>query len=142
MSNEASPAVDLEQLVRAVLGAPSDAIIYAERAGLVQFWNPGEERLFGFAASEVLGRSLDLITPEPLRERHWTGFEQVMQTGESRYGNGDVPAGPGLRGHGTRIPREFPIVPVRAEGGRMEGTIAILRDLPAASRRYGHSSGK
>jgi PAS domain S-box-containing protein len=133
MNAKASPAVDLARLGRAVLGATSDAIIYADREGLVHFWNPGAERLFGFSAAEVLGRSLDLIIPEPLRARHWAGFQKVMQTGESRYGDGDLLAVPGLRRDGTRISLEFTIVPFHAEDGRMDGMIAILRD---ATRRF------
>ncbi|MCO6419504.1 PAS domain-containing protein [Siccirubricoccus sp. KC 17139] len=133
MTAEASPEVDLERLGQALLGAASEAIIYADREGLIRFWNPGAERLFGFAAAEALGRSLDLIIPESLQARHWAGFRQVMQTGESRYGSGDLLAVPGLRQDGTRISLEFTILPVHAEDGRMEGMIAVLRDV---TRRF------
>ncbi|TDH61006.1 PAS domain S-box protein [Dankookia rubra] len=117
----------------AVLGAVSDAIVYADREGLICFWNPGAERLFGFAAAEAVGRSVDLIIPEPQRARHWAGFRKVMDTGESRYGQGDILAVPGLRKDGTRISLEFTIVPIHAQGGRMEGMIAIMRDV---TRRF------
>jgi PAS domain S-box-containing protein len=52
-----------------------------------------------------------------------------METGESRYDHGDILAVPGLRQNGTRIPLEFTIVPVRADDGRMDGMVAILRDV-------------
>jgi PAS domain S-box-containing protein len=129
MSDEALPAARLDRLGLAVLGAVSDAIVYADRKGVVRFWNPGAERLFGFAAAEAVGRSLDLIIPEPQRARHWAGFRRVMETGESRYGRGDILAVPGLRRDGTRISLEFTIVPVHAEDGRMEGIVAVLRDV-------------
>jgi len=133
MSNEGLPAVHLDRLGRALLGAVSDAIVYADREGVIRFWNPGAERLFGFAAAEAEGRSLDLIIPEPQRARHWAGFHKVMESGESRYGHGDLLAVPGLRRDGSRISIEFTIVPVHAEDGRMEGMIAILRDV---TRRF------
>ena len=74
-------------------------------------------------------QSLDIIIPEPQRARHWAGYRQVMATGESRYGHGDMLAVPALRKDGTRISLEFTIVPVRDAAGRMEGMAAILRDV-------------
>jgi PAS domain S-box-containing protein len=117
----------------AVLGAVADAIVYADHEGVIRYWNPGAERVFGFTAAEAVGRSVDLIIPEPQRARHWAGFRKVMATGESRYGHGDILAVPGLRHDGARISLEFTIVPIHAEDGRMEGMIAIMRDV---TRRF------
>ncbi|MGG5820033.1 PAS domain-containing protein [Falsiroseomonas sp. HW251] len=133
MNDSNLPAYSLSRLGRAVLDSVSEAIIYADRDGAICFWNPGAERLFGFTAAEALGRSLDIITPEPQRARHWAGFDRVMQTGESRYGHGDVLAVPAHRKDGTRISIEFTIIPIRAEDGRIEGMMAILRDV---TQRY------
>jgi PAS domain S-box-containing protein len=127
------PGTEVERLGRAVLGTVAEAIIQADRDGIIRFWNPGAERLFGFTAAEAIGQSLDLITPAPQRARHWAGYHRVMQTGESRYGHGDVLAVPGLRRDGSRVSLEFTIVPLRAEDGRMEGMVAILRDV---TRRF------
>ncbi len=133
MSGNALPAAELEKLGRAVLGTVSDAIIHADSEGVIRFWNPGAERLFGFTAEEALGHSLDIIIPEPQRARHWAGYRKVMETGESRYGHGDLLAVPGLRKDGSRISIEFTIVPVHGEDGRMVGMTAILRDV---TRRF------
>jgi PAS domain S-box-containing protein len=67
-------------VANAILATRADAIIATDREGIVQFWNPGAERVFGHSANKTLGRSLDLIIPEPLRERHWQGFTRVMVT--------------------------------------------------------------
>ena len=40
----------------------------------------------GFTADEALGRSLDLIIPERFRNRHWERYQQVMRTGQTKYG--------------------------------------------------------
>jgi PAS domain S-box-containing protein len=114
-----------ESLVR---GAP-DAIVYADEAGVIRFWNAGAERIFGFSTAEAVGRSLDIIIPERLRARHWEGYERVMSTGASRYGAGDVLAVPGVRKDGSRISLEFTVVPFRDAEGRMRGIAAILRDV-------------
>ncbi len=122
-----SPSV----LAEAVLRTNSDAIVVADGEGIIRFWNPGAERIFGHASGEALGQSLDIIIPERLRARHWRGYRQVLATGESRYGHGDVLAVPGIRKDGGRISLEFTIVPLRDETGQMIGMAAIMRDVTA-----------
>ncbi len=122
--------MDLTRIVAdAILAAASDAVIGTDREGVIQVWNPGAERIFGHRAHEALGQSLDLIIPERLRARHWEGFRQVMQTGESRYGRGDLLSVPGIRKDGQRISLEFTIVPLTGEQGRVEGVAAVMRDV-------------
>ena len=58
-------------VAEALLSGRADAIIAADRAGIIRFWNPGAERLFGYARREALEQSLNLIIPERLRQRHW-----------------------------------------------------------------------
>src|SRR5947209_13866730 len=124
--------MDLQaNLGEALLQTMSDAIIASDREGRITFWNPGAERIFGFSPAEAMGQSLDLIIPERLRDRHWTGYSEVMRTGESRYGHGDVLSVPALRKDGTRLSIEFTIVPLKDEAGAMVGVIATLRDVTA-----------
>ena len=117
-----------DQLGTALLASSSDAIIATNREGHITFWNPGAERIFGFAANEAVGKSLDLIIPENLRARHWEGFHHVMKTGISRYGDGDLLSVPGLAKDGRRISVEFTIVMLRDETG-VAGTVAVMRDV-------------
>ena len=99
------------------------------RTASSKLWNPGAERIFGYTSGEAIGQSLDIIIPEQLRARHWLGYRQVMATGESRYGHGDILAVPGIRKDGERISLEFTIVPLRDEAGQMIGVAAIMRDV-------------
>lgn len=121
-----------DQLGQALLTSSSDAIVATDRDGHITFWNPGAERIFGFAVNEAVGKSLDLIIPENLRARHWQGFRHVMNTGTSRYGDGDLLSVPGLTKSGTRISVEFTIVMLRDEAD-IAGTIAVMRDV---TRRF------
>jgi PAS domain S-box-containing protein len=116
-------------LGNALLASASDAIIATDGEGRITFWNPGAERIFGFAAGEAVGQSLDLIIPDNLRARHWSGYRHAMATGESRYGHGDLLSVPGLTKDGRRISVEFTIVMLRDAGNRPAGTAAILRDV-------------
>jgi PAS domain S-box-containing protein len=120
---------DPDLLAKAVLSARSDAIIAADHDGIIRFWNPGAERIFGHASGEAIGQSLDLIIPERLRTRHWDGFHHTMATGQSRYGEGDLLSVPAIRKDGATISVEFTIVPLKTETGRMKGMVAILRDV-------------
>jgi PAS domain S-box-containing protein len=116
-------------LADAMLTMESDAIIATDRAGIVNFWNPGATRIFGFTADEAMGRSLDLIIPPNLRGRHWDGFNRVMATGESHYGHGDLLAVPAQTKSGRRISVEFTIAMLRDQAQRPAGIVAILRDV-------------
>jgi PAS domain S-box-containing protein len=122
--------MELEGLVTSsILGAAADAIVATDRDGIIRVWNPGAERIFGHSAGEAVGASLDLIIPQPLRARHWEGYRQVLETGSSRYGQGDVLSVPGLRKDGERISVEFTIIPLKDDTGRMMGMAAVMRDV-------------
>ena len=109
----------------------SDAIVYADAEGVIRLWNRGAARIFGFAEIEALGRSLDIIIPAGLRERHWQGFRATMRTGQSRYGDGHILSVPAVRKDGARISVEFTIVPFTGPSGQMIGIAAIMRDVTA-----------
>ena len=120
---------ETDQLATAVLQTVLDAIVQTDRDGLIRFWNPGAERIFGFAPAEALGQSLDIIIPENQRKRHWDGYSKVMETGQTRYGSGDLLAVPALTKDGRRISVEFTIILLRDNGGAPSGMAAIMRDV-------------
>jgi PAS domain S-box-containing protein len=120
-----------QAIAAALLAAPADAIVASDRAGLIRFWSPGAERIFGYAGSEALGKSLDLIIPERLRARHWEGYRQVMASGRSRYGAGEMLSVPAVRKDGATISVEFTITPLQSADGAVVGLIAVMRDVTA-----------
>jgi PAS domain S-box-containing protein len=122
--------MDVVSIIKdAILSTRSDAIIAADKEGTIIFWNPGAERIFGFSTAEAVGRSLDIIIPMRLRKRHWDGYRQVMKTGESRYGHGDVLAVPGICKDGSQMSLEFTIIPMRGGARELIGLVAIVRDV-------------
>ena len=128
----ASDATDIEAAVaQAVLAGRADAVVAADRDGNIVFGNPGAERIFGYAADEAVGRSLDLIVPERQRARHWEGYRRVIAGGQSRYGDGDLLAVPAIRKDGSTVSVEFTIQPLPGEGGAPGGFVAVLRDVTA-----------
>ena len=89
-----------ERIGRALLASASDAILATDRSGVIEFWNPGAERIFGFSAGQAVGRSLDIIIPENLRARHWRGWAHAIETGQSRYSAGELLSVPALTADG------------------------------------------
>lgn len=120
---------DADRFAVALLHDMSDAVVYADAGGRIQYWNAGAERLFGYTEAEALGRSLDIIIPESLRRRHWDGYEKTMQSGATRYGAGDLLAVPAVRKDATRISIEFTITPFHDASGQMLGIAAVMRDV-------------
>jgi PAS domain S-box-containing protein len=84
------------------------AIVIADATGTIHSWSPGAEQLFGWSAAEAVGRSLDLIVPEPQRARHRERFHEAMRTGESRI-SGSATELPAKTRHGgvVKLPARF-----------------------------------
>ena len=121
--------MDREQIARKLFEGIPDALVVADRKGIIRVWNGGAERIFGFSEGEALGQSLDIITPERLRERHWIGYEATMRTGQTKYGAGDLLSVPAVRKDGAQISIQFSIVPLRGEDGDLQAVAAIMRDV-------------
>ena len=117
-----------EWLCQRIVEDAPDAIILADRDGIIRLWNGGAEAVFGYTAEDALGQSLDLIVPERFRERHWAGFRRAMETWVSRYGR-ELLAVPAIRKDATRISIEFSVAVLRDPGGQVLGVAAIMRDV-------------
>ena len=116
--------IDCHQLVAAV----SDAIVVSDTDGAIVLWNAGAERIFGHTEAEALGQSLDLITPERLRQRHWDGYNKSMITGTTRYGAGDMLRVPAVHKDGRAMSIAFTVAMLFTPEHKVSGVIAIIRD--------------
>ncbi len=117
-----------EQLCQQLVSEARDAIIFADREGIIRLWNRGAAEIFDHPEKTALGQSLDFIIPEPLRERHNQAYQRVMASGQTNYGR-ELLAVPGLRQDGTRISLEFTITLIKDNQGRALGAAAIIREV-------------
>ena len=115
--------IDCHQLVAAV----GDAIIASDASGAITLWNPGAERMFGYTEGEALGKSLDLITPERLRNRHWEGYHKSMATGTTKYGN-DLLRVPATHKDGRAMSIAFTVAMLFGADQKVSAIVAIIRD--------------
>lgn len=129
---------DMEDLhPEVVLGMAAqapDGIVIIDGEGLIRFWNRGAERIFGFSAGDVDGRSLDVIIPERQRKRHWDGFEEAMARGTTKYGDADLLNVPALAADGRKLSIEFSVALLPGpDGSTYVG--AVIRDVTARRDR-------
>jgi PAS domain S-box-containing protein len=114
---------DVEKFVESA----GDAIVAANNEGVIIFWNRAAERIFGYSRPEALGQSLDLIIPERLRARHWSGYREVMRSGTTRYGS-EVLRVPAVHKDGTRLSISFTVSLLFSADDHVESIAAIMRD--------------
>ena len=118
----------LTQLGLALLRDLPDAVVYSDANGVIRHWNAGAARIFGFSSGEALGQSLDIIIPERLRERHWQGYRNVMETGHSSHAPDEMLSVPAVNKAGDKLSIQFTVAPVMGEDGKVAGIVALLRD--------------
>jgi PAS domain S-box-containing protein len=121
---------DTAALYRAIGEATSDAIIFAGRDGIIRLWNRGAELIFGYAADEAIGQSLDLIIPERLRRAHWDAFDRSMETGQTKYKD-RVLTTRSMRKDGARLYVDLGFGLVKDANGVPIGAFATGRDCTA-----------
>ena len=111
----------------AILEQSADAIIYADREGIIRRWNLAAERLFGFAAWQAVGQSLDLIIPERLRAPHWAGYHRAITAGQTQRAGKPTTLTKAL--HSSAVTRyvEMSFAVVTGAAGAVVGSVAIAR---------------
>jgi PAS domain S-box-containing protein len=113
----------------AIVESSNDAIISKNLHGIIQTWNPGAERLFGYSAAEAIGRSINmLIPPESIDEE--ADILNRIRRGEpiEHYET--------VRVHkaGHRIDISLAISPIRDGQDRVIGASKIARDITNQKR--------
>lgn len=119
-----------EQRVRlaAILDAVADPIITSDERGIVTSFSRAAEAVFGYAASEMIGRNLSVLMPEPDHSRHDAYLRRYRETGEARIigTNRQVTA---QRKDGSTFPAVITISEAWLDGRRIFA--GIVRDLAA-----------
>jgi PAS domain S-box-containing protein len=126
------PEADANEVARAIVDTTCDAIIFADREGRIRLWNRGAALVFGYAAGEVIGRSLDLIIPERLRRAHWDAFDRSIATGTTKHTD-RVLTTRSMHKDGRTIYVDLSFGLVKDAEGHVHGAFAVGRDC---TKRY------
>lgn len=105
-----------------------DAMIFADLEGIIRVWNPAAERIFGFAAADAIGKDLNIIIPESLQERHWTGYDRALAAGDTKYRGQSLPT-KARRADASEIYVELSFAIIHASDGKVTGSLAHARDI-------------
>jgi PAS domain S-box-containing protein len=115
---------------RKIVEACSEAVIFADREGLVRLWNRGAELIFGYAPAEILGQSLDIIIPERLRRAHWDAFNRSVETGHTKHTD-RVLTTRSMHKNGSKLYVDLSFGLVKDDNGVVLGAFAVGRDCTA-----------
>lgn len=118
-------SADTAKLI-ALLHTAVDAIITINVSGFIDTINPATEQLFGYAASELIGRNISILMPEPHRSRHDEYIGHHVRTGERRIiGLGREVCG--LRKDGSEFPMHLSVSAFEHAGSRY--FTGVIHDL-------------
>jgi PAS domain S-box-containing protein len=121
----------------AIVQSSEDAIIAKTLDGIITDWNPGAERLYGYAAAEVVGRPISVLVP-PDRQEELAGIMAGLRRGERIAPFETVR----LRKDGSPVHVALTISPILDGAGRTVGASKIARDITErrlAERRVAES---
>lgn len=118
--------------LRAIISIAADAIISIDAAQRIVLFNTGAERIFGYAARDVLGQPLAILLPEGIRDRHAQHISDFSHSASEARRLGERSVISGRRRNGEVFPAEASISKLRA-GDEWVFTV-ILRDATERKR--------
>lgn len=120
-----------EGRLRSIVQAANDAIISADTAGNIVFWNKAAEVIFGYSPDEAIGRPVTMLMPERFRDAHGSAMRRAAEQEQWKTirKTADVI---GVRKDGREFPIELSLAAWQA--GQESGCTAVLRDITERKR--------
>ena len=115
---------DARTKLAAIVESSDDAIVSKDLNGVVRSWNTAAERIFGYRADEIVGRSITLLIPPELQDDELMILSKI-RAGERIEHFQTVR----VRKDGTRIDVSLTVSPIKDEQGRIVGAAKIARDI-------------
>lgn len=117
-------AIEAAQRLAAIVESSDDAIISKNLNGIIQSWNKGAEKIFGYTADEAVGKSITIIIPPELHDQepnilHRIAAGQRVERFETVRRRKD----------GSQFDVSLTISPIRNHEGRIIGASKIARDI-------------
>jgi PAS domain S-box-containing protein len=109
-----------------IMSTVVDGIITIDAGGRIETFNAAAERIFGYTAAEIVGRSINVLIPEGQRRRHDGYIDHYLDTGEKKIigiGREEL----ALRKDGTTFPIDLAVTELRLDGQVM--FTGVVRDI-------------
>jgi two-component system sensor kinase FixL len=117
-----------EERLRAVIENAVDGVVTINEAGIMQSANPAAEKVFGYSATELIGRNVSMLMPEPDRSRHDSYLANYIRTGEEKIiGHGREVTG--QRKDGSTFPMDLAVSAFHVGDARY--FTGLIRDITA-----------
>src|SRR6185503_189292 len=125
------PVHETAERLRAILETAVEGIITIDARGIIESVNPAAERLFGYAAVELIGKNVKVLMPSPYRQEHDGYLANYMRTGHARIiGIGREVVG--QRKDGTVFPMDLAVSEVKLQDRRL--FTGFVRDITERKR--------
>jgi PAS domain S-box-containing protein len=96
-----------------------------DATGTICMWSGQAEDLLGYSRAEAMGQSIEIIIPQHLRARHWSGFGRYVQTGTSMLP--EVVTSPAIHKTGKPLKLEISVKAVYGDGQKIVAVEAFMR---------------
>lgn len=107
-----------------IIESSEDAIITKTLDGIITSWNKGAEKIFGFSASEAIGKSITIIIPKDLQKEEVAIIKKLKRGIQIEHSESVR-----LRKDGNKINVSLSISPIKDSGGAIIGAAKIVRDI-------------
>ena len=117
---------ELQAYLASIVDSTDDAIVGKKPDGTILSWNAGAERVYGYPAEEIMGRSINVVVP-PERRAEAEAILQNVRSGKTV----ETFETERIRKDGRRVSVSLSVSPVRDAEGRISGASTIARDITA-----------
>lgn len=124
--------IEDSQRLKVIIDNIVDGIVTMSTQGIIESFNPSAERIFGYSESEVVGKDINCLMPEPVASQHGFYLSSYKSTGETRLVIKPREV-TGLHKEGHIIPVELSVAEVFDQGERF--FVGMLRDISERKRQ-------
>ena len=108
----------------AIVESSDDAMVVTDLSGIVQTWNKGAERLYGYSAAEMIGRSMSLLLPADRPDEESTILKRLSVGGHAEHFKTAR-----MRKDGKQVEISLSISPICDRNGRVVASSHVARDI-------------
>ena len=119
------------EVLHSIMGSVDDSIVTIDEQGIMQMVNPATERLFGYRPTELIGRNVKVLMPEPHEKQHDEYVENDIRTGMAKV-IGIGRQVDGKRKDGSLFPIELTVTEFQLDGKR--NFTGVVRDITERKR--------